>query len=271
MELEHTHPYPDDIWLPRPFTKGTRLYFEYGPLALRLERTAEEGHLGIKRDRPDDTCHVEVDPDDWQISISERFAFDQSWDVLRPTPVLPERSVVVRPDHALKIPPGEDVLFFVSIPLSIRLLASGNGREVALSTVPTMVLSNTWFGDPTEGELCFALKTTARRSLGEIIHRPWRVIAPITMHNRADSNLDLQRLCIQVKHLGIFLGRSFLWTHPIDAVHRGGDHPIEFNFGADAPAFEPIRQTFAQPREVRKESFLKRSFHTLRNPGSLFN
>ena len=73
----------------------------------------------------------------------------------------------------------------------------GKTKPFVLKEEPTVVLSNTWFGDPMGGELCYALRTSARRSFDTLRKRPNRAICSVLIKNAFSTPLDFQRLCIK--------------------------------------------------------------------------
>ncbi len=89
-----------------------------------------------------------------------RYIYKSELNIIRFVPYLPDRPVVVDPESPIRILPDNSALFFVSIPSWIRIF-TGTQEKIMLLEVPAEVLSNTWFGDPMEGELCYSLKTLA--------------------------------------------------------------------------------------------------------------
>lgn len=67
------------------------------------------------------------------------------------SPVTPDRSVVVCPESVLKIESGARTLFYVLLPVWITV-SVGSQKKHPLDEFPGKVLSDTWFGEPHEGE-----------------------------------------------------------------------------------------------------------------------
>jgi hypothetical protein len=254
------------LWEEMPIPERSSLIINYGPLKLRLRRRHNEYALVINRDPAAEfACEIDQSGQENGEPVNERYAFDKPFDRVRLAPVLPDRSVVVRPDNALKILSGQQALFFVSIPVSLRVSLIG-ATTVDLVDIPTLVLSNTWFGDTVEGELCYSLKTSAKREIATLSKRPWRAICPITITNTGSSHLEIQRLCVQVKHLSCFLGETQLWTNSVEVVSRGEVAQTVLNYGSEPPAFEKVQRKLADPREPVRQSLLQRGFLNLRLP-----
>ena len=114
-----------------------------------------------------------------------------------------DRSVIARPRTTLSVPPGERARVFVSSPLWVAIIA-GSGRTV-LRELPAKRLSETWFGGTTlEGELAYALKTSARTQRSEMATAPYRLLTPVVIENRAGDTLLVERLNLPVPFLTIY-------------------------------------------------------------------
>jgi hypothetical protein len=180
-------------------------------------------------------------------------------------PAMPDRAIVVRPETALKIPTGNDALFFTSIPVWIRVVA-GDPDGVTLCELPSLVLSNTWFGDPTEGRLCYALRTRAVRTLGEIDPRAYTAVCPITVLNRAPKELNFERLRVQVEHLSVYLGSEQLWTNPLEVRFQGDEQSSQVTIGREAPALaEGLVKVCDARQPVTDKTLWAQSFSVLRS------
>ena len=178
---------------------------------------------------------------------------------------MPDRSVVARPDSPVKVPAAHDAQFFVSIPIWIRVLVRGRRqKEVQLCEVPSRALSNTWFGDPMTGELCYSLTTRARRTADAEETPPNCAVVPVRIHNRSTDMLELERLCIRVEHLQIYPGESELWTSGIHVNYRGADQISGVDYESKAPTWEPVGPALCKPRQPVSRNMLKRTFSDFR-------
>ena len=72
-------------------------------------------------------------------------------------PALPDRAVVIRPDAPISVLPRESGTFYVSIPVWLNFIVGPANRRYGMAEIPSVILSNTWFGDPAAGELCYSL------------------------------------------------------------------------------------------------------------------
>ncbi len=197
----------------------------------------------------------------------KRWAFKQEESAVGLVPTSPDRSVVARPETPLRIPPDNDVLLFVSVPLWLRVFVGGE-RRVFLVEEPTRVLSNTWFGEPTEGELCYALKTGASRSLAGVKAGTYRFVCPLLIKNHSAEELNFQKVCLPVPHVQLYRGKTRIWSNRISLSYLGKSQFSAVVFDGEPPEYEEIREKLGEPRIRERRSFVRRSFETIRTWGS---
>lgn len=129
-------------------------------------------------------------PDSYTLA---RYSMHPTEATLHVQPALADRGLVVRPEHPISIPPNEAVTLFVSTPLWMRVMV--HEREQQLLEMPTVRLSDTWFGASTRaGELCYATRTTGQLHLENVPRRPHRAITPIRIRNQGHDTLLLERV-----------------------------------------------------------------------------
>ncbi len=198
-----------------------------GPSTVHLQRLASEWRLWQAQDEDPYAPVAErarVQPEPPADAPKGRYSFATSPEVLYVRPALADRPVVVRPEGALAIGGGQTVTLFVSTPAWISLTltdpSDGKARRNGIGVVweaPTHRPSDTWFGPSTlEGELCYAVRTAGRLSVGELPLRPHRAVTPLTIVNEAPAPLVLDRVQVPLPQLALHVDRDGrLWT---DAV-----------------------------------------------------
>ncbi len=256
-----SEPISDELWEPRPLPEGGVFHCRFGPLEFWLRRVDTDLILYLRRDAAQEiVCLVDSASPPGDVKAGERFTYDGPLEKVRAVPMLPDRSIVVRPENALKVLNGQKTRFFVSIPLMIRveLVGEGDGDALPVTDLLTAVMSNTWFGDSMGGELSYALKTTAKHRLEAVTRRKWRAICPVTVVNESEKSLDLQRICVQSKHLGCYSGETLLWANAVEVTHRAEKEELHVQFAQEPPVFEKISRRLSEPRELVKKSFLRR-------------
>ena len=158
-------------WEPRPMKAGANLHWGIGPLDIWARRETDEVHVAVGRGRTavrgEGSWSGNVDDAEpgegaewtrWVVGDAPR----DIW----LCPAMPDRPVVVRPEHPVRLPPKQHATFFVSIPVWVQVTVS-NGR-VILCEEPTVVLSNIWF------QCCPRLARGPRSSLISRTHGPDR-------------------------------------------------------------------------------------------------
>ena len=178
-------------------------------------------------------------------------------------PVMPDRPVVVRPDVPVKIPKDKEALFFVSIPAWIKI-SVGRPNQIPLCEEPSIIRSNIWFGDLMSGELCYSLRTQARRHISDIEPKPHRVACPVRIRNTTESQFDVERFCVHVEYLKIYKGTTRLWTNEVLISYQGEDNPSRIEYMQQPPGYEAIETTISKARSPLKKTLLKKSLGTFK-------
>jgi hypothetical protein len=259
------------LWEPKSL--GGEGWYEarIGPLELWVRRSQEDWYVAHERETgraqpepPPAPLHpaqgtARVDRLTWN-----RWVAGSEPATVRLVPCMPDRAVVIRPRYPLNVPRGKEVLFFVSVPVWARVLAGEGGSET-LCELPTVVLNNTWFGDPITGELCFSLKTKVLRQIEMVENQPHLAVCPVLIRNQAFADLDFQRICIRVEYLSVYRGQTRLWTNQVEVQFHGEDLNSTIITGRGAPDFERTAEKLGEARLAPERSLLKKSFSFLKS------
>lgn len=212
-----------------------------GPLAIAVQRRKKEWQLWHhSSDWPDDM------PSNWVMTAADavvcsegtlqRHVFSHTEDPLLIEPLLADRSVVIKSAVPILIPAGEEVSFYVSTPMWVRIKVPRRGHQ--LLDIAAIRMSDTWFGPSTmEGELCYATMTTGRLHLNDLPVRAHRAITPVRIKNSGEKPLKLEKLSLPVPFLSLFdTCEHGLWTEEVTLLHDErkdlaqvlvADHPPE--------------------------------------------
>lgn len=247
---------------------GEAAFLRVGPLSLWATRREHEWRLMTVRgdDALDATLDRRMPVDAGEIpSDAEplRFGFGRAPEAVTILPVLADRPVVVRPEMAFYVPPGESVRMYVSTPLWLRVVV-GEAEEAA-HELPIHRPSDTWFG-PTvmEGELCYASRSHLRLSADEVEFRPHRAVTELLLRNRAQDPLLLDRLKIPVEHLSVYAGNDGrLWTEPVTLVRDSDGDFAAVRIGERAPASVDGARLLTPARERADTNLVVRAFQAL--------
>jgi len=252
-----------DLWNPKEVPVGQCLDIRAGHLSLSVFNGNTEWHVGHHYDPG------LLDNPGWSVS-DKKFGRDgwQRW--LAPasdgsvtlTPILPDRSVVVRSESPLRIPQNTDLRLFIGIPVWMRP-AAGPGGSVPLGEFASVVLSNTWFGEMETGELCYSLRSTARTAFDDLAGFPFKAACPVSIRNRDRTTLEFERLCVPVMHLSVYRGPGQLWTNELEVTHTGDRKVSQIEIHRQAPSFEKPLKQVSGPRRSLEGSTLKKTFSSL--------
>lgn len=282
---------PEDAPLPgpwgvHPLAEDEERTVDVGPLRLHLRRTNDEiwlAHEAVGRDGEASIAaealtgngargrgrssgssggiggeggseEGEGDGIEWS-----RWAVPSTGDAIRLTPAFPDRPVVVEPDGPFHLTRRARVRVYVRVPLHVQI-GVGAATEPAFARIPTVTLSDTWFGDFQEGELCYFLPTTARREIGREHFAPHLAACPLELSNRADEELKVEKLALRVAHLSLFSREDELWSDQAQVGYRGADLGSDLRMSGKAPAEAPDARLVVSPEVPAATGFRARTF-----------
>jgi hypothetical protein len=248
-----------ELWEPFKIERGKEYHWQIGPLKIWLEKIEDE--LLIASEQSPDDLESE------QIVIAKLSEKPETpeWtrfvcagpDTIQLLPALQDRAIVVGSEMKVKILKENSALFFVTIPVWVRIYV-GDKKATVLTEIPTVSLSNTWFGDPMTGELCYSLTTKARRSIGESDIHPHRAICPVKITNRSTNPLDFQKFSIHVEHLKVYAGQKTLWTNEVKITFFCEDQPSKIDFSDKKPDLAKGCVLLSKERTPIDRSLLKK-------------
>lgn len=255
------------IWDPRRLDAGGCYEAKLGLLRIWLKHTLQDWYvaseLGGFRSRKEllgtHFRSVKGDPASWR-----RWVFEAGTDTAVLSPRTPDRGVVVQPDVPLVIPPAQRALFFVTIPMWIAVTV-GDEVKFPLCEIPTTRLSNTWFGDFASGELCYSLRSRAKRKVEHSEHAVHSAVCPVQVTNASAAPLEFQHLCIHTEFLGVYQVPGRLWTNRVGVLYQGTDQESQVTISEGAPDIEGEATLLSPPRKTAQRSLMRRSFHLLRS------
>jgi len=251
---------------PVRFDPGGSRHWRLGGLDLFVRRMADGwlvqtviGHSEEELDRPDILATaVEWEPGNSATDVIRYYSGKDSSDVLRLTPLLPDRPVVARPREPFAIAPGQSANLFLGVPLWLELVT---GDAAHLVAHPSARLADTWFGPSTlSGELCYASITHCRTSLEEMIESSWRAVTPLVLENHGKDVWSLDRVALPVPLLPLFRAADGrYWTSELSAVRERSGEVDAVRAGQSAPA--GVRgPAVAEPRQADRSSWLGRFY-----------
>ena len=252
------------IWTPHAIKQDQTMDLCIGSLRMWIHRGKQEWYIAHETEpESGEHCTFSIsdapfDPErDWT-----RWILGEHIERIRLKPQLPDRPLIVRPEMPMCLMPKQSVQFFVGIPLWLAI-AFGTKREQVIE-VPTLTLSNSWFGPFTEGELCYAMKTTAKLHQQDLVPSAHRAVFPLEVRNASQEKLNFERLCLRPQFLNIFQGETRLWTSKGRVSYRGEDNWSRIVYSTHAPEFDQASQMLGQAREAMPRGALLKTFDHLK-------
>lgn len=252
------------LWKPHVIGQGQTLDLCLGSLHLWIHRGKKEWYIAHETEAEDE--------DRFSVSIASvpfleerpwsRWILDEHVEQIQLKPQLPDRAVIVRPEMPMCLMPKQSVQFFVGIPIWLAITFGVKKEQII--EIPTTTLSNSWFGPFTEGELCYAVKTTAKLHQEDLIRSAHRAVFPLEIRNASLEKLNFERLCLRPQHLNIFQGETRVWTSKGRVSYRGADNWSRIVFSTRAPKFDQASHMIGRARESMSRGALLKTFDTLK-------
>lgn len=252
-------------WQPQTLLNEQSCKIQLGPLQIFLQRKAGEWRLATELLTQAEHQHVESHLlAQWpQHRLANRFVFENEPLQFCLKPVLADRPVVVKTHQPVYVPPGEQVTFYISSPVSIRIELQQ--PDLMLQEVQSQRLSDTWFGPNTQiGELCYADKTQARHSKEELPRRVHKAVTPVTVKNNSSQMMSIEKLSLPVPYLSLYgLADGSLWTDQVLLDHQDDAELSRLQISKQMPAGSDGAERLAKPRLVMEKHGLFRAFSDL--------
>lgn len=194
-----------------------------GPLRLWMARAEREWGFAFEYGDGADVLDIAQIPHDVVASNLNwtKVLFEKAPREYQLKPAVPDRPVVVKPSFPVIIPDGEVGTFYCLLPCFVKIFVSEGRTDKELLTIPSRTLSDTWFGTPTDGELCYSLPFAAERNPEDLEPLPHHIICPIEVQNRSETDLVFEKLCFRPHFVGIYSGGSQLWSSRVSIQHEG--------------------------------------------------
>lgn len=266
------------IWSPVEIAVGQCVSWDFGPLSVWAEHYELEWHIlpdyhsggggaypspafghRNKTEKPDSTG--------WRHYLLK----EGNWAV--PAPAMVDRPVVLRPDRALILMPGEKARFFISLPVWFRIMVGRTpaeaqkpsfGNKRTLCEFPIQPMPNAWFGDPVSGELCYFSASRLYPEYSQVPVSPFHAVCSLRVSNESDTDLPFDRICLHTEFLGIFRSSQRLLTNEVLVVFRGADSETLIQPSKGAPPVDGSAKLLTGPRQVMENRYFKKTFGILK-------
>ena len=242
-------------WQDYELEEGEEQDVRVGPLRLDLRLVSGEVHVAWTR---------AADSELEESSSWQRWAVREGPAAVRLRPAFPDRTLVVAPEDAFSVVPQAEARIYVRVPVWARVELLGRSTTL-LDEVPTVVMSNTWWGDLVAGDLCYWLPTAARRVLTAEHFRPHLVFCPILIRNRSADTLEVDRIAVRGVHSSIYAKGEQLWADETQLSFAGEAQGSEVTMTGKAPAEASGAELLSAPRVPVDRGFSARTFARLKS------
>ena len=185
-------------------------------------------------------------------------------------PAFPDRTLVLEPEHSFRLLTRAEARVYVRVPLwiQVELPMAPPGSALLLEEMPSLAMSDTWWGGFMDGELAYWLPTTARREMVQALHHPHLAVCPLLLSNRSGSDLAVEKLALRAPHLSIFSHDGGLWADEARVTYQGLDEGSQIEVTGRAPVEAEGAVRVTPPRTPSQRSFRARTFDRIRGlPG----
>ena len=250
---------PAGPWGTHEVPPGDGLTLAVGPLALRVRRVDEELRVLVRHER-DPAEAADTGWTRWAAADVDRVTL---------SPLFPDRTLVVEPEDPFWLLDGAEARIYLRVPVWLHLEGVGRERHDLLR-VPTMDASDTWWGTPEEGELCYWLPTRARRSVGPEHVEPHLVLCPLQLVNRSGDSLHVEKIALRAAYLSLYRSGAALWSDATRVLYTGEAEGSRLEMAGRPPREAEDPELLAPPAELMARGFRARTFRRFRSFTGLF-
>lgn len=254
------------FWSELTIAHGRAIRIRIGPLAVTVARLDHEWRISRENVEGNDTI-VSIDPDVAVETLAPRtdvtrYATSNPTERFRIVPVLPDRSVVTRPERPITILPHTEVTLYVGSPLWFRLL---QGADEPFGELPASAPKEAWVGSSTrDGEMCYATHTYGRLHLDDAALRPHRVMTAVAINNGSSQPFVCDHVSLPVRRLSVYASaEGRLWTESVALERTAVDDLAKLDVSTGAPPEAHGATLVSGPRELGDPGGRFRAFGAL--------
>ena len=134
-----------------------------------------------------------------------------------------------------------------------------------LEAFPSVILSDTWWGSFTDGELAYWVTTHARREISSELLEPYLAICPFILRNASSLPLPVHRFAVRVAHLTLYGRGDAVWSDEVRVRYEGPTEGSELQYTGRVPAEAGVVDRLAGPREAPASGLHAITFGRLRS------
>ncbi len=185
-------------------------------------------------------------------------------DKLLVIPSFPNKPLVFKGSR-LHVSPGQRLSFFLKIPLSVQLYFSKNHSKNMIREFHPRRLSDTWFGEPYDGEPAYALGSGFKFLADDIKISDLEAVCPVSIYNNWPFTLEVEQLIIRVENLALYLNKNGHVSSQVAIEYKGKDVISSATYQFSKQIHGEDAQTVLQPANSTSRNLLKINFHFIKN------
>ena len=258
--LPETSGMNDSLWRTYSSEQGTAQTLECGPLQVYLQWSANEIWIASRyRAWP-------TSPDDGEELADlkwSRWALNENDTDIEVSPTLPSTPLLLKPDDPYRIVPGARTRIYTRIPLWLQI-RTAKGKSL-LTELPTVTMSNTWFGSTIDGERCLSHNSSVRRFLTDDFFLPHLASCTLEVNNSSPGELRFEKICLRAENMTLFEDNGNLWTDVTTITYKGAGSDGEVSTGGKPPIEARGATIITKPRVHKSASLAVKTFELLRD------
>lgn len=264
------------IWVRRSPNAWRVAYRAQNPVSnAEYDKAKSQGLLGKAKGFVLPGVHIDISDLEWQ-----EFVPEVDGDSVGVFPVLPENSVVVRTEMPIMLGPGRTLSLYAAIPMwmSVRVIDATAAEKrtrggyanlgAALVDVPVLTLSQTWFGGPMTGRLCFRSDKTLSHTPDIDIDPLAYARCPLRIRNSGKVAVSIGSIAIPTDQMKLYrtvgsAGSVAFWSNPVSATYSAAE---ELHLGVvdRRPGIDMPLEPWMPPRTSHADHLFQRGLILLR-------
>lgn len=250
----------DSLWRTYSSEQGIAQTIECGPLQVYLQWSANEIWVASRyrawpTSQGDESVSAELSWSRWALNEN-----DTDIDV---SPALPSTPVLFKPDDPYRIVLGASTRIYTRIPLWLQIRTTKG--KILLTEIPTVTMSNTWFGSSVDGERCLSHNSSVRRFLTDDFFLPHLASCTLEVKNSSPSELRFEKICLRTENMALYDHDGNLWTDITTIMYKGVGGDGEIETGGKPPIEANGATLISTPRVHKSSNIAVRTFELLRD------
>ena len=178
-------------------------------------------------------------------------------------PALPDRPIVIKPSETFYIMPKASVWIYVNIPLWLQFYENQANASSLIAESASIQLSSTWYGEPDNGILAYALQKGFDTQVDEYSN-PYHIICPVKVVNLATERISVSKLLVHTEFSSIFEINNKLFCNAYTMELKGDNMIVDVDLSTRAPEFLGKATKVVGPRNPEKNNLIKKGYNYLK-------